>query len=142
MRPGNTRQREGRQAGAVVGAGHEVKQPRGAPAAAEATQSSSTHFVLARAGRRAEGEMMQSVELPGTDRILKKISSLLATAWERRARLRLMAPVSEAQPSTNAVDKTAPQSPPTSVWRPARMAADCPERLPSSRAPLVENHVD
>ena len=54
---------------------------------------------------------MQSVELPGTDQILKEISSLLATAWERRARLRLMAPVSGAQPSTNGVDKTAPTSP-------------------------------
>jgi hypothetical protein len=54
---------------------------------------------------------MQSVELPGADQILREISRLLATAWERRARLRLMAPVSDAQPSTNAVDKTAPPSP-------------------------------
>ncbi len=54
---------------------------------------------------------MQSAELPGANQILKEISSLLAIAWERRARLRLLVPVPDSQPSTNAVDKTARQSP-------------------------------
>lgn len=94
-----------------MGAGREFKQPRGAPAAADASQPSGTHFALARVSRPRKARAMQSVELPGADQFLKEISGLLATAWERRARLRLMAPVSEAQPSTNAVDKAEPPSP-------------------------------
>jgi hypothetical protein len=49
---------------------------------------------------------MQPGEEPRADDVLSEITTLLATAYQRRARIRLVHSAPEAIPSTVALDKT------------------------------------
>ena len=53
---------------------------------------------------------MQPGEEPRADDVLSEITTLLATAYQRRARIRLVHSAREAIPSTVALDKTAEPS--------------------------------
>jgi len=54
---------------------------------------------------------MQASDEPKVDDVLNEITTLLAAAYQRRARLRLIRPVAEPLPSTEDLDNTGEPSP-------------------------------
>lgn len=68
-----------------------------------------THISLARLGALG-GEHMQRGEEPKLDDAIKEIAALLASAYQRRARIRLVRTPSESVSSTEGLDNTGEQS--------------------------------
>ena len=54
---------------------------------------------------------MQAADEPRVDDVLSEITTLLAAAYQRRARLRLIRPIALPLPSTEALDNTGEPSP-------------------------------
>jgi hypothetical protein len=69
-----------------------------------------THIILARQ-RALGGDDMQNGEEPKVDQVIKEIGALLATAYKRRASIRLVPTTAEPVPSTEGLANAGETSP-------------------------------